>query len=92
MIDEIKAGKQQARGLAAQALLESETLKDVFAYLEAEYLDAWRNKTRVRDVEARENYWKAVHVLHKVQDHLKQLAIDGKIAARDLASIKYTKR
>jgi hypothetical protein len=91
-MDEIKAGQQQAKGAAAQSLLESETLKAAFAYLEAEYLKTWRYETRVRDVEARERLWTAVHILHKVQDHLKQWVIDGKIAGRDLANMKYIKR
>ena len=85
MIDELKLGQQQNRGAAADALFNSELFQEAFAKLEASYMDAWRNETNVKDVEARENYWRAIHVLGKVKNHLKQLINDGKVATRDLA-------
>ena len=90
-MDEIKLGQQQGRGAAAESLLQSDLLREVFSYLETEYLKAWRN-TRVVDTEAREKLWQAVHIVNLVQDHLKKYVSDGKIASKDLANIKYLKR
>lgn len=90
-MDEIELGRQQHRGLRSHELLENETLKDAFKYLNDEYLKAWRN-TRVRDTDAREKLWQAVHIVSLVQDHLKKWVVDGRIATKDLAQIKYLKR
>ncbi len=86
-MDEIELGKLQDKGARAQDLLNSDLLREVFSYLETEYLTAWRN-TRVSDTEAREKLWQAIHIVNLVQDHLKRFARDGKIAADDLERIK----
>lgn len=90
-MDEIELGKKQGRGAAAAALLESPLLAETFGYLEAEYLQAWRN-TRVRDTEAREKLWQAIHIVGKVREQLVKYVVDGRIATKDLAQIKYLKR
>ena len=90
-MDEIKLGQLQGRGAAAAQLLESEMLKEVFAYLENEYLDAWK-KTRVKDTESREKLWQAIQIVGLVQEQLKKWVVDGRIASKDLANIKYLKR
>lgn len=90
-MDEIKLGKQQERGNRAQALLESEVLKEAFAYLHTEYMKAWRN-TRSMDVQARERLFQAVNILDKVKDQLFIWSEEGKLASKDLAAIKYIKR
>lgn len=90
-MDEIKLGQQQAKGARAYDLLSNDLLKEVFSYLETEYLKAWRN-TRVKDTESREKLWQAVHIVNLVQDHLKKFVVDGRIATKDLAQVKYLKR
>ncbi len=90
-MDEFKAGAVQQKGVRAQELLNNDLLQEVFTYLETEYLTAWR-RTRVRDTEAREKLWQAVQIVGLVQDNLKKFIVDGRIATRDLASIKYLKR
>ena len=90
-MDEIKLGQLQGRGAAAAQLLESEMLKEVFAYLETEYLNAWR-KTRVKDTDAREKLWQAIQIVGLVQEQLKKWVVDGRIASKDLANVKYLKR
>ena len=90
-MDEYELGRQQERGARAQELLNSDILKEAFVYLNDEYLRAWRN-TRVRDTEAREKLWQAIHIVQLVQDHLGKWAVDGRIATKDLAQIKYLKR
>jgi hypothetical protein len=90
-VDEIELGKRQAKGARAQDLLNNDLLREVFSYLETEYLTAWRN-TRVSETGAREKLWQAVHIVNLVRDHLTKFVTDGRIATRDLASIKYLKR
>jgi hypothetical protein len=90
-MDEYELGRQQQRGVKAQELLNSDILKEAFTYLNDEYLRAWRN-TRVKDTEPREKLWQAIHIVQLVHDHLNKWAIDGRIATKDLASIKYLKR
>ena len=90
-MDEIKLGQQQGRGAAAESLLQSDLLRQVFLSLEQEYMTAWRN-TRVADTQAREKLWQAVHIVNLVQDHLKKYIADGRLATKDLANIKYLKR
>jgi hypothetical protein len=90
-MDEVKLGQLQDKGARAQALLDNSLLREVFSYLEAEYLTAWRN-TRVSETGAREKLWQAVHIVNLVRDHLTKFVTDGRIATRDLASIKYLKR
>ena len=90
-MDEIKLGQQQGRGVAAAALLESEMLKEAFAHLKAEYTESWR-KTRIGDTVAREHMWWAVNIIDLVEEHLKKIVVNGRIATKDLANIKYLKR
>lgn len=88
---EIEAGSRQARGAQAQELLNSELLNESFDYLQDEFLKSWRSSS-VKDTAGRENLWRAVRVLDLVRAHLVKVVNDGKIASKDLASIKYTKR
>ena len=90
-MDEIKLGQQQNRGQRARDLLESEAFKETLAYLEAEYIGAWR-RCREQDAPARERLWTSVRVLDHIRAHLAKLVIDGKLATKDLAGIKYFKR
>jgi hypothetical protein len=82
-VDEIKLGIAQHRGLRAEELLNNQLLKDAFAYLETEYLKAWK-ATKVRDTEAREKLWQAIQIVGIIQEHLKVFIRDGKVAAMDL--------
>ncbi len=90
-MDEIELGGRQAKGTRAYELLQSDILRETFSYLETEYLNAWRNSS-VKDERGRENLFFAVRVLDHVRAHLHKLVSDGKIASKDLASIKYLKR
>ena len=72
-----------ARGARAKELLGSELLKEVFAQIESDYIEGWRN-TSARDTDARERLWLAVQVLGLVKDHLVIIANDGKLAQAEL--------
>ena len=71
------------RGARAKELLGSETLKQVFAQIEANYIEGWR-RTSARDTDARERLWLAVQVVGVVKDHLVIIANDGKLAQAEL--------
>ena len=83
MIDEIKLGQAQHRGIRAAELLENSLLQEAFQYLEAEYLKAWRF-TKVRETEPRERLWQAIQILGIIQEHLRLHVTNGRVAAADL--------
>lgn len=91
MADEITLGIKQARAGQAQVLLENELLKECFQSLHDDYIATWKI-CAVKDTEGKERLWQAVNILGKVQDHLKKMVIDGRIASKDLAAIKTLKR
>src|SRR5262249_6380773 len=72
-----------ARGARAKELLGSETLKEVFAQIEADYIEGWRH-TSARDTDARERLWLAGQVLGLVKGHLVIIANNGKLAQAEL--------
>ena len=89
-MDEIKLSRAQGRGRQAEELLKNELLQETFKYLTDEYIAAWR-RTAVKDTEGREKLWQAVQIVSLVNDHIRKFVDDGKIATKDLASIKYLK-
>jgi hypothetical protein len=76
-----------ARGARAKELLRSELLKQIFAQIEADYIEGWR-RTSARDTDARERLWLAVQVLGLVKDHLVIVANDGKLAQAELDKLR----
>lgn len=90
-MDEIKLTQAQVAGSHAQQLLDSESFNKTVQYLRDEYIDAWQ-RTHLNDEKGRERLWQAVQLLGKIQDNLKKVAANGKLATRDLAAIKYLKR
>lgn len=83
MVDEIKLGIAQHKGVRAQELLNNTLLQETFQYLETQYLQAWRS-TKVRETETREKLWQAIQILGIIQEHLKLFVTNGRIAAADL--------
>ena len=82
--DEHKLLLARDRGQKADALLENALLKEAFATLEADYIDAWKSNERSMGPEGRERLWNAVQIIGKVRMHLRQVATDGHTAARFL--------
>ena len=83
MVDEVKLGIAQHKGVRAHELLNNTLLQETFQYLETQYLQAWRS-TKVRETESREKLWQAIQILNIVQDHLRLYVTNGRIAAGDL--------
>ena len=91
MMDEGARQQARARGDRADTLLRDPMLQEAFKTLRQEYTQAWQN-THLKDTDGRERLWQAVHLVGKIEDHLKRIAADGRLATRDLAEIKYLKR
>ena len=84
MIDEIKLGKAQHRGIRAEELLgENSLFHEIMDKLHSDYLAAWKN-TKVMQTAEREKLWQAIQILEIITDHLKGYVINGRIAAGDL--------
>ena len=90
-MDEIKLAQQQAQGARAQALLNDELLIECFETLKKEYIDYWK-VSHVNDEKGRERLWMAVNIVEKVKDQLGKIAAGGRLATKDLSSIKTMKR
>ncbi len=90
-MDEIELSKASARGQRAQQLLDDELLKECFEELKKEYIDYWM-ATHVNDDAGRQRLWQAVQIVGKVRDHLGKIAAGGRMATKDLSSIKTLKR
>ena len=91
MIDEAARQQARARGDRAETLLRDPMLQEAFKTLRQEYTQAW-TITALKDTDGRERLWQAVQLVGKIEDHLKRIAADGRLATRDLAEIKYLKR
>ncbi len=90
-MDEIKLAKAEEDGAHAQELLRSELLNNCFDTLKKEYIDYWKI-THVNDEKGRERLWQAVNIVEKVKEQLQKIAANGRLASKDLASIKTLKR
>ena len=90
-MDEIELNERQAKGARAEELLRNELLQSVFANLRSEYIRAW-SATHFKNSEGRERLWQAVQIVGKVQDNLKNIAINGRLATKDLSRITSLKR
>lgn len=90
-MDEIELSRKQVKGARAKELFENELLQEAFTKLHSEYIDAWK-LTHFKNAEGRERLWQAIQIVGKVQDHLKKMISDGKMATRDLAQISHPKR
>ena len=84
MVDEIKLGKAQHRGIRAEELLgEGSLFREIMDKLHSDYLAAWK-ATKVMQTAEREKLWQATQILEIINDHLKSYVINGRIAASDL--------
>jgi len=90
-MDEIALTKAEARGSKAQQLLDNELLKESFEALKQEYIDYWM-ATHINDDIGRQRLWQAVQIVGKVRDHLAKVASGGRMATKELSSIKTLKR
>lgn len=85
------------RGQKAEALLNSDLLKEAFDTLETAYIEAWKTNgasmtapdqkmpTRL-DEKGRDRIWMSYQVLQQVKGHLERLVKDGRDASTLIAA------
>ena len=78
--------KAAARGVRARDLLADDLLTEIFAGLERDYIAAWRT-TKVDEEKAREKLFLAINVVAIVRDHLATMAVNGRLAERELRDL-----
>ena len=86
-MDEGKLRLQEGRGQRAKALLENELLKESFEHLELSLMSAWR-ETSPDEHERREDAWRSLKLLNKLQEHLRRHVTTGQAAGKELLRIK----
>ena len=88
-LDEAKLLADTAKADRANSLLDNETLKEAFDYLEAKYMEAWRNTgISVDESYKRERLFQAVNILGLVKDHLRRVVDGGKLAKVQIDAIE----
>jgi hypothetical protein len=87
MTDEFKLVKQRARGAEARRLLENTMLKDAFASIEKSIIDDWL-RTMPPEREIREELYRSVQNLGRIEMVLKSFLYTGEIAMKELLDIE----
>lgn len=86
--DEQKALVALDRAAKAEALLNNEMLQESFAYIETEMIEQWKV---CKEPEGRDRIWQATRIASRVQEVLRQVITNGKMAKVILDDIE-TKR
>ena len=71
--------QRAARAVAVRALLEDQNVKDAFASIEQDLMDEWK---ACHDSLQRDNLWRAVQIVGKLQTWLRSAA------SHDLTSLR----
>jgi hypothetical protein len=85
--EELKLAKENDRGVRAEILLKDELIQEAFTTLKENYKDEII-KTEIGDNEHRLNLLVHYKTLEKIEDHLKEIVITGKLANEQLKSLK----
>jgi len=83
---EDKLREYAVRAARARAILSDELFNEAFIQLEQDFIRAWK-QTELRDDDARQRLWTAVHMLGKVRDFLVQIIANGKLAEVEIERI-----
>lgn len=83
MADELKLHKDKERGAQADALMRNDLFKETLKTLEAEFIRSWAS-TRADEREARENYWRALQILGNMEQLIRVVAANGRLAQREI--------
>ncbi len=63
--------ERAARAIAIRAMLDDPTVKDAWASIEAELVTEWR---RTFDAAERENIWRAINIMDRLQAWMRSAA------------------
>ena len=91
MTDEIKLIRQTSRAARATALLNDELLVEAFAASRQQLIDAII-MSRDDASDLREARYRDIKALERVQEHLKSMVIDGKLAQKELDQLAGKRR
>ena len=61
--------------------------EQAFRTLKRQYVEAWE-ATSYKDAEGRERLWQAVQIVGRVENHLKHVAANGRVAAKEIERLK----
>jgi len=86
MKDEGKLNADAVRGSRAEELLKDELLQESFETLRKSYTSAWATSAP-HERESREYFWRALQVLTDVENQIKKVARDGRVAKKELEDL-----
>ncbi len=87
MSDDTGLADRLARQARAETLLNDPLLNEAFDRLTGEYTARWRTSP-FADAAGREQLYRASIVVEQVRKHLKLMAADGRLAARELEALE----
>jgi hypothetical protein len=71
--------ERAARAIACQNLLNDPNVKDALAHIRSEFTDEWR---RSQTTQERENMWRAMNIMDRLEQWLRTAASHDKTALR----------
>lgn len=86
-MNEGQINEKLERAAKAEALLRNEVFQDAFAYLEGQFVAAWRS-SNVADAESRERVYQLLQNLDALRGYFQTVIEDGKLAQMQLDEIK----
>jgi hypothetical protein len=89
MDDEQKALRDMDRSAKAAGLLNNEMLMEAFAHIDGELIGRWR---ACKDAEGRDRIWQATQITSRVQEILRMVLENGKIAKAILDDLEGKRR
>lgn len=70
----------------AQRILESQAFKKAFTDYKNQLIQNWEN-TPAKDLETRENIFRAIKILPEIERHLRIAVEKGKMSSKDIMSL-----
>jgi len=83
MSDELKLANENDRGARAETLLKDDLLQEAFNTLKDQYKNEIF-KTSIVDDEGRKHLWLSYNTIQKVEEHLQEVMLTGKLANEQL--------
>lgn len=88
MDDELKLAKENDRGIRAETLLKDDLIIEAFATLKENYQKEIF-KTKLNDDEGRKHLWLSYNTIEKVEKHLQEVMLTGKLANEQINNKKF---
>ena len=86
-MDKHKLRDKQARAEKAASLLRHELFVEAFAYLDTQFIEAWKSSD-VKDAEARERIYNLSQALSALRGYFQSVVEDGKLAEAQLQDLQ----